>query len=67
MRKHQQVITYSLKRANEEGKKLEHPDLYHQKLMLRTGSYVEACTIMWKKFQISFFIETKWIDVKDES
>ena len=67
MRQQLQVVTFSLDRANKEGKKLEHPDLYHQRLMLKTGSYVKACTIMWKKFRISFFIETRWVDEKDLS
>lgn len=50
-------IIFDTSLANEKGKKLEHPDLYHQRLMLRTGSYVKASTIMFQRFHIRFYIE----------
>ena len=54
-----QVVTYNLRRANDLGIRLDHPDLYHQKLMLRTGSYVKATTLMWQRYRISFNIELR--------
>lgn len=62
-RKTIQVIICNRTKQNADGAKLEHPDLYHQKLMLKTGSYVKACTIMFVKFRITFFIDIR--EVKD--
>jgi len=56
-----QVVTYSLRRANDLGIRLEHPDLYHQKLMLRTGSYTKASVLMWQRYRISFNIEIRQV------
>ena len=50
-------VVFSRKTQNRAGSKLLFPDLYHQKLMLKTGSYVKACDIMYRKFNIRFNIE----------
>ena len=50
-------ILMNISNRNKASQKLEHPDLYMQKLMLKTSSYVKACTIMKLKYNITFYIE----------
>ena len=50
-------ICYSAKHANKAGKRIQHPDTYFQKVMLRTGSYAKAVGVMLRDYRIKFWLE----------
>jgi len=49
-------IIFDRSRQNTRGSKIAHPDLYHQRLMLKL-TYAKACEIMMRDFYIRFYIE----------